>query len=62
MSRGFGEGVNKARYGSWKVGRFGWITILIFCAALVADQYWNYGRYTDAALSMLRQIRASFGW
>ncbi len=44
------------------MGKFGWIIILICCAALVADQYWNYGRYTDAALSMLRQIRASFGW
>lgn len=43
------------------MGRFGWIFISIFCAALAADQYWNYGHYTDAALSMLQQIRTSFG-
>jgi hypothetical protein len=39
-----------------------WTIILVLCAALVADQYWNDGHYTDAALSMLRQIRAAFGW
>ena len=43
------------------MGKFGWIIILVFCAALVADQYWNYGHYTDVALSMLQQIRAAFG-
>ena len=44
------------------MGKFSWTMILIFCAALLADQYWNDGHFTDAALSMLRQIRASFGW
>jgi hypothetical protein len=30
--------------------------------AIVADQYFNFGYYTDGALSALRQIRHSFGW
>jgi hypothetical protein len=27
-----------------------------------ANQYWNYGYYTAAAISVLRQIGHSFGW
>ena len=30
-------------------------------AAFVADQYWNNGYYTDSALTVLRQIKYSFG-
>jgi hypothetical protein len=44
------------------MGKFGWIAIGVLVAALVADQYWNNGYYTDNALAMLRQIRQSFGW
>jgi len=44
------------------VGKFGWTAIGVLVAAFVADQYWNYGYYTDSALAMLRQIRQSFGW
>jgi hypothetical protein len=44
------------------VGRFGWAAILVIVAALVADQFWNYGKYTDAALSVLSEIRHAFGW
>jgi hypothetical protein len=44
------------------MGKFGWIAIGVLIAAFVADQYWNYGHYTDAALNVLRQIRHSFGW
>jgi len=44
------------------MGKFGWTAIGILVAAFVADQYWNYGYYTDSALAMLRQIRQSFGW
>lgn len=35
-------------------------TVLV--AAFVADQCWNYGHYSDGILSMLGQIRHSFGW
>jgi hypothetical protein len=45
-----------------KVGKFGWSLLLIFCAAIAADQYLNYGYYTDGAVAMMRQIRNSFGW
>jgi hypothetical protein len=41
--------------------RLVWIAIGVWAAAFAADQYWNYGYYTDGALAMLRQIRQSFG-
>jgi len=44
------------------MGKLGWTMILVLGAAFAADQYWNYGYYTDGALSMLRNIRGSFGW
>jgi hypothetical protein len=44
------------------MGKFGWVVIFGLCAAFAADQYWNYGYYTDGAIAMLRQIRNSFGW
>jgi hypothetical protein len=44
------------------MGKMGWVTILALGAAALADQYWNYGYYTDGALAMLRHIRHSFGW
>jgi hypothetical protein len=38
------------------------ITAMLF-AAWIADQYYyNYGFFTDGLLSMLREIRHSFGW
>jgi hypothetical protein len=30
------------------VGKFAWTAIGVLVAAFVADQYWNYGYYTDA--------------
>ncbi|HEX5323991.1 MAG TPA: hypothetical protein VFW40_09405 [Capsulimonadaceae bacterium] len=42
--------------------RFGWAAIGVLVAALVADQYWNYGHYTDSTLTVLREIKRSFGW
>jgi hypothetical protein len=36
--------------------------IAILFAAWIADQYYNYGSFTDGLLSMLREIRHSFGW
>jgi hypothetical protein len=44
------------------MGKFSWTAIIVFGAALAADQYWNFGKYTDATLTVLRQIRHSFGW
>jgi hypothetical protein len=44
------------------MGKFGWAVIGIVIAAFAADQYWNYGFYTDGALAMLRHIKRSFGW
>jgi len=44
------------------MGKFGWTAIGVIAAALVADQYWNYGYYTDSALAVLRDIKRSFGW
>jgi hypothetical protein len=44
------------------MGKFGWTAIGVLAAALVADQYWNHGYYTDSALTVLRQIKHSFGW
>jgi hypothetical protein len=35
--------------------------VLIFGAAVAADQYYNFGYYTDGTLAMLRQIQHSFG-
>jgi hypothetical protein len=34
---------------------------LMLLGASQLDQYLTHGRYTDAAISMLRQIRHSFG-
>jgi hypothetical protein len=34
----------------------------LFGAALAADRYWNYSYYTDSALTVLREIKRSFGW
>jgi len=36
------------------------IAALVLAAASLADQQLSYGRYTDAALAMLRQIDHSF--
>ncbi|TWB51253.1 hypothetical protein FBZ94_11083 [Bradyrhizobium sacchari] len=36
------------------------IAAVVFSAHL--DQYLTYGRYTDAAIAMLRQIRHAFGF
>ncbi|WOH46930.1 hypothetical protein [Bradyrhizobium sp. sBnM-33] len=37
------------------------IAALMLLGASQLDQYLTHGRYTDAATSMLRQIRHSFG-
>jgi hypothetical protein len=37
------------------------IAVLALLGASRLDQYLTHGRYTDAAISMLRQIRHSFG-
>ena len=36
------------------------IAVLVLLGASQLDQYLTHGRYTDAAMSMLRQIRHSF--
>lgn len=37
-------------------------TLVIVAAVVIADEYFNWGRYTDAALVMLRNIERSFGF
>jgi hypothetical protein len=37
------------------------IAALVLLAASQVDQYLTHGRYTDATMAMLRQIRHSFG-
>ena len=37
------------------------MAVLLLLGASQLDQYLTNGRYTDAATSMLRQIRHSFG-
>jgi hypothetical protein len=37
------------------------VAALMLLGASQLDQYLTHGRYTDAAISMLRQIRLSFG-
>jgi hypothetical protein len=44
------------------MGKVGWTAIGVLVAAFLADHYWNYGRYTDGALAMVRHIKRSFGW
>lgn len=39
-----------------------WAAIFALGALVAADQYFNRGYYSDAALTVLRQIRHSFGW
>ena len=51
----------------WSVGDAGvgkgFLTVVLFVgAAIAADRYYNFGHYTDGALSMLREIRRSFGF
>jgi hypothetical protein len=43
-------------------GKLAWTAIFVLGAAFAADQYWNFGKYTDAALTVLHQIGHSFGW
>jgi hypothetical protein len=38
------------------------IAALLVAAAVAADNYYNHGLYVDGALSMLREIRRSFGF
>jgi len=35
------------------------ITLLVFAALISADQLYNFGHYTDAAMAMLRHISHS---
>jgi hypothetical protein len=44
------------------MGKLGAAAIGVLVVAFVADQYWNYGYFTDSTLNVLRQIRHSFGW
>ena len=44
------------------MGKLGWTALVVVCAAVVADRYWNYGYYTDGALQVFREIRRGFGW
>jgi hypothetical protein len=44
------------------MGKVGWSAIIVFFGAVAADQYFNYGYYTDAGLQVLRQIQHAFGW
>jgi hypothetical protein len=44
------------------MGKLGGMAIGVLIAAIAADQYLNYGRYTDSTLTVLRQIRQSFGF
>jgi hypothetical protein len=44
------------------MGKFGWSVVIILIGAVAADQYLNNGYYTDGTMTMLRQIRNSFGW
>jgi hypothetical protein len=37
------------------------VAVLLIAAAIAADEYYNYGYYTDGALAMLHQMRHSFG-
>jgi bacteriorhodopsin len=37
------------------------VAVLTIVAAVAADQYFNFGYYTDGTLAMLRQIQHSFG-
>jgi hypothetical protein len=45
-----------------RMGKLGWTVILVLSATVGADQYFNYGGYTDATIAMLRQIEHGFGW
>jgi len=44
------------------MGKVGISAILVIGAAFAADQYLNYGFYTDATVNVLGQLRRSFGW
>ena len=37
------------------------ITAVVLLVAWQADKYFTYGKYSDAALAILRQMRHSFG-
>jgi len=50
----------RIRYNTTAMGKLGWTAIGILAAAFAADQYWNFGFYTDATLAMLRQMGHSF--
>ena len=52
----------KSQFRGDTMGKLAWTAIIVFGAAFAADQYWNFGKYTDATLSVLGAIRYSFGW
>ena len=37
------------------------ITAVVLLVAWQSDKYFTYGKYSDAALAILRQMRHSFG-
>jgi hypothetical protein len=44
------------------MGKLGWAALGVLASAMLADQYWQHGYYTDHTMAMLRHIWRSFGW
>jgi hypothetical protein len=44
------------------MGKTGLMILIALCAAVAADEYFNYGRYNNSVLATLRQIQHALGW
>ena len=44
------------------MGKIGLAIIIASVAAYAADQRWNYGRYTDSTVAVLRHVQHALGW
>jgi hypothetical protein len=44
------------------MGKIGWPILIALCATVAADEYFNYGRYTDGVMATLRQVQHALGW
>jgi hypothetical protein len=44
------------------MGKIGWPILIALCAAVAADEYFNYGRHTESTIATLRQVQTALGW
>jgi hypothetical protein len=44
------------------MGKIGRAILIALFLAVMADEYFNYGRHTDSTIATLRQVQHALGW